>query len=404
MEQTSQIAEVIGMDAHSRKISLCLMRKVNGKIVKVRTIATTIDALETTYARQMPPGVLTVLEASTNSVSIVRRLGAAGWPAQQLCADVLSGLSRQDRINDRIDAENLARVYLNYGIELRTVFTPTPSGTDMRETFFAYRDAKKDSTRAACRIWSFCSRHGLDVDRKIGKKRCRDLLAEGKKRGWSEPVLRRAAGLVGDWERAAAICDERERAIDGEVFRSDVMTRLQQIPGVRSIAAFALFAFVEDIRRFENPKKLVAYIGLNPSVCGSGEKEAKRKVSKFGRGDLKAILVEAAQSAMRTDTPLAKWAKHLLAKGKEWNVAIAALARKIAALCWHVMMGHPAQSRERQRATAVKLTRLAHRVGKDAVRAAGFASVKEFVAATCSTLYSHLPEKVDTENSLGQTA
>ena len=404
MEQTSQIAEVIGMDAHSRKISLCLMRKVGGKIVKVKTIATTLDALEATYASQMPPGVLTVLEASTNSVSIVRRLGAAGWPAQQLCSDVLSGLSRQDRINDRIDAETLARVYLRYGPELRTVFTPTPSGTDMRETFFAYRDAKKDSTRAACRIWSFCSRHGLDVDRKIGKKRCHELLAEGKARGWSEPVLRRAAGLVGDWERADALCDERERAIDGEVFRSDVMTRLQQIPGVRSIAAFALFAFVEDIRRFENPKKLVAYIGLNPTVCGSGEKEAKRKVSKFGRGDLKAILVEAAQTVMRTDTPLAKWAKHLTAKGKDRQVAVVALARKIAVLCWHIMMGHPAPSRERLRATAAKLTRLAHRVGKDTIRATGFASVKEFVAATCSTIYSHLPEKVDSENGLGQTA
>jgi len=404
MEQESQTAEVIGMDAHSRKISLCHMRKEGGKIVRVKTIATTLDALEATYARQMPKGVLTVLEASTNSVSIVRRLGAAGWSAKQLCSDVLSGLSRQDRINDRIDAENLARVYLRYGPELRTVFTPTPSGTDMRETFFAYRDAKKDSTRAANRIWSFCSRHGLDVDRKIGKKRCRDLLAEGKARGWSEPVLRRAAGLVGDWERANAICDERERAIDGEVFRNGMMIRLQQIPGVRSIAAFALFAFIEDIHRFETPKKLVAYIGLNPTVCGSGEKEARRNVSRFGRGDLKAILVEAAQSAMRTDTPLAKWAKHLLAKGKEWNVAIAALARKIAVFCWHILMGHPAPSRERQRATAAKLVRLAHRVKKDTIRSAGFQSVTDFVAATCSTIYSHLPEKANAENCLCQTA
>lgn len=404
MEDTSQIAEVIGMDAHSRKISLCHMRKEGGKVVRVKTIATTLDALEATYARQMPQGVLTVLEASTNSVSIVRRLAAAGWGAKQLCSDVLSGLSRQDRINDRIDAENLARVYLRYGPELRTVFTPSRAGTDMRETFFAYRDARKDATRAANRIWSFCSRHGLDVDRRIGKRRCKALLAEGVARGWSESVMERAKGLVGEWERANELCEARERAIDGEVFRNEAMIRLQQIPGMRSIAAFALFAFIEDIHRFETPKKLVAYIGLNPTVCGSGEKEARRNVSRFGRRDLKAILVEAAQSAMRTDTPMAKWAKHLLAKGKEWNVAIAALARKIAVLCWHILMGHPAPSRERLRATAAKLVRLAHRVKKDTVRSAGFASVEEFVAATCSKIYSHLPGNVDAENSLCQTA
>ncbi|MBR4612615.1 MAG: hypothetical protein IKO40_07860 [Kiritimatiellae bacterium] len=45
------------------------------------------------------------------------------------------------------------------------MFTPSPGGTDMRETFFAYRDARKDATRAANRIWSFCSHHGIDMDR-----------------------------------------------------------------------------------------------------------------------------------------------------------------------------------------------------------------------------------------------
>jgi transposase len=404
MEQTSQIAEVIGMDAHSRKISLCLMRKVGGKIVKVKTIATTLDALEATYARQMPPGVLTVLEASTNSVSIVRRLGAMGRPAKQLCADVLSGLSRQDRVNDRIDAEKLARAYLRYGPELREVFTPSPCGTDRRETYFAYRDARKDETRAANRIWSFCSRHGLDVDRKIGKRRCAALLAEGGARGWSEAVMERARGLVSDWERADAVCRERGRAIEREVFANPDMTRLQQVPGVRFIGAFALVAFVEDVRRFASPKKLVSYIGLNPSVCGSGEKEAKREVSKFGRSDLKAIFVEAAQSAMRTDSPAARWAKRLLARGKEWNVAIAALARKLAVLCWHILMGHPAPSRERQCATAAKLGRLAFCVGKEAVRRAGFASATEFVAARCSMLYGHLPETVKGEGRLCSNA
>ena len=196
-----------------------------------------------------------MLEASTNSVSIVRRLGAMGRPAKQLCADVLSGLSRQDRVNDRIDAE-----------------------------------------------------------------------------------------------------------------------------------------------------KLASYIGLNPSVCGSGEKEAKGEVSRFGRSDLKAIFVEAAQSAMRTDSPAARWAKRLLARGKEWNVAIAALARKLAVLCWHILMGHPAPSRERQYATAAKLGRLAFCVGKEAVRRAGFASATEFVAARCSMLYGHLPETVKGEGRLCSNA
>ena len=43
--------------------------------------------------------------------------------------------------------------------------------------------------------------------------------------------------------------------------------------GVREVIAFALGAFVGDIQRFANPKKLVKYVGLNPAFDNSGESE-----------------------------------------------------------------------------------------------------------------------------------
>jgi hypothetical protein len=222
------------------------------------------------------------------------------------------------------------------------------------------------------------------VDRKIGKKRCGDLLREGKARGWSEGTLSRAKGLVEDWLHAEAVCNGREKALEKEVFGNPAMTRLQQVPGIRFVGAFALVAFVEEIQRFRTAKKLSAYIGLNPTVNRSGEDEGKGKLSKFGRGDLKAVFVEVAQSAMKTDSPLVGWAKHLLARGKPWNVAMAALARKLSVLCWHILMGHPVPDRERVRVTKRKLAlpgppqnsalrgRLAGRVGQEAVKAAGY--------------------------------
>lgn len=399
MEETSQI-EVIGMDAHSRKLALCHMRRAGGKTVKVKTVATTLDALEKTYAKQMPPGVLTVLEASGNSFSIVRRLNAIGWPAKVLNSDVLSGLSRQDRVNDRIDAENLARVYLSRGDDLRTVFAPSMDGVEKRETYFAYRDAKKDMTRAANRIWAFCNRHGLDVDGRMSGKRGKALLAEAKKRGWTAPVVERLEGLLSDWVRAGENCRHRERAIERAVLGNDYMRRLQQVPGLRYIGAFALVAFVEDIRRFDNPKKLVSFIGLNPSVSESGEMGGGRKVSDFGRRDLKSLFVEAAQSAMRTDNAMTKWARHLLAEGKKWNPVMVALARKLAVLCWHILMGHPTPSRERESATRSKLIRLAWLAGKECVKSSGYSSGKEFADTVCSALYCHLPEERAVEVAL----
>jgi len=383
---------VVGMDAHSRKLSLCLMRREGDRIVKLKSVATTLDALEGTYMKQMPSGVLTVLEASTNSFIIASRLKAIGFGTKVLCSDVLSGLSRQDRVNDRIDAENLARAYLRYGPELRAVFTPTERGMEMREMYFAYRDAKKDMTRMSNRIWSFCSRHGLDVDKRMSRSRGEGLLRDVRAMGWTAPLAERAGSLVAEWEHARGRCGTLEKAIERAVFEDERMRRLQQVPGVRSIGAFALVAFVEDVRRFDNPKKLVSYIGLNPSVSASGEKESRRKVSDFGRSDLKSIFVEAAQSAMRTDCAMTKWARHLLAEGKEWNKVMVALARKLVVLCWHILMGHPTPNREREAATARKFVRLARQVGKELVRASGYSSADEFAEAECSKLYGHLPE------------
>jgi hypothetical protein len=83
---------------------------------------------------------------------------------------------------------------------------------------------------------------------------------------------------------------------------------------------------------------------------------------------------------------------------------MAALARKLSVLCWHILMGHPVPDRERERATKRKLAlpgspqssalrgRLAGRVGKEAVKAAGYGKKAGYVAAVAAKLYGHLPE------------
>ena len=69
---------LVGMDLHSEKGELCLTRWVHGSdSVKVASITTTVAALEGTYRRQIPEGSLTVMEATTNSFAVARRLRAA---------------------------------------------------------------------------------------------------------------------------------------------------------------------------------------------------------------------------------------------------------------------------------------------------------------------------------------
>jgi transposase len=98
------------------------------------------------------------------------------------------------------------------------------------------------------------------------------------------------------------------------------------------IIAFAIAAVVGDITRFANPKKLVAYLGLAPSVADSGLSiRGRGGLVPFGRGDLRALLIQSSHNALRQrNSPLHAWGWKLCLRKSNKNVAVAAVARKLS--------------------------------------------------------------------------
>ncbi len=69
------------------------------------------------------------------------------------------------------------------------------------------------------------------------------------------------------------------------------------VPGVNVICAATFMAAIGEIGRFENPRKLVGYLGLDPRVSQSGSGPATHgRISKQGSGAVRHALVEAAWS------------------------------------------------------------------------------------------------------------
>ena len=109
------------------------------------------------------------------------------------------------------------------------------------------------------------------------------------------------------------------------------------IPGVDVAAACTLIAAIGDIRRFDSPRKLAAYLGLDPRVRQSGEKPARHgRISKRGNPHARHVLVEAAWQAMRTPGPLRAFGERIRAR-KGTQVAAVAVARKIATIAWQML-------------------------------------------------------------------
>lgn len=75
---------------------------------------------------------------------------------------------------------------------------------------------------------------------------------------------------------------------------------IMTIPGIGYINGGMILGEIGDIHRFSSPNKLLAYVGLDPSVYQSGNFQAKKtRMSKRGSKVLKYALVNAAHNAVK---------------------------------------------------------------------------------------------------------
>jgi len=158
--------------------------------------------------------------------------------------------------------------------------------------------------------------------------------------------------------------------------------------GIRHRVAFALMTMLGDVHRFATAKKLVGYLGLAPRKTQSGndKNDYDGGVGKFGRGDVRGLLIQSAHDALiQRQSPWHKWGWKLMVK-KHRNQAAAAIARKIAVSVWHLLMGHFTPLFEVTEHLRTKLLRLATVLGKDVIKSLGFDDRDAFVDAQIKSI------------------
>ena len=386
---------LVGMDLHSRKITLTVSNWIYGAdpIVKKRFLDVSLDALESTYERNISKDSLTIIEASTNSFAVVKRLKKIGYKAVVVYSSILKGFSRDDKINDKIDSEKLTVAYARFGQTRADIFIPSDEFSGYRDIVYGYRNAVKDTTRISNRIWSFCSAHGMVLPKRKRDRKVADVRGMADAMKMIGQARFHLDDLLEEYEHVSKRRDKYYREIVRIVSGNKEMIRVMQSPGIGILTAFALVAFVEDVRRFEDAKKLVAYIGVNPRVSASGEDKGPDAMTTFGNKVLKGLFIQVGQSLLRRKTShgVTRWARAKVAEGKPYLKMCIAAANKSVTYAWHILMGHPAPNRENERMYRSKMKDLAYNLGKDALKGMGFDSPAAFVEHHVAPLYAHLP-------------
>jgi len=169
-------------------------------------------------------------------------------------------------------------------------------------------------------------------------------------------------------------CSERITRLDEQLLKAadewrwaPTVKALQALRGVSLLTAVNIVAEIGDFNRFQNPKELMAYLGLVPSEHSSGDRIRRGGITKTGNSHARRLCVESAwsyhyqarvtqlllkrheglprdilQIAWKAQLRLCTRFRRLRARGKPVQVVVVAIARELVGFMWDIARRIPA--------------------------------------------------------------
>lgn len=141
--------------------------------------------------------------------------------------------------------------------------------------------------------------------------------------------------------------DQLEREIAALQKQLEGAAKLRQVPGIGVLGSTALAATLGDGRAWRSGREFSASIGLVPAHSGTGGKVRIGHLSKRGDPYLRTLLIHGARSVIEHAKDKPRWLIELLAR-RPRNVAIVALANKMARTAWALVAHGRAYQRDWQ--------------------------------------------------------
>jgi transposase len=323
---------IIGMDIHRVFAEVVALR--DGKLTRLGRVDMRRDRLEAFARSTLTRDDHVVVEATGNAAAVVEvlaphvgRVVVANPKQVRLIADAKVK-------TDRIDAAVLARLYAS-GF-LPEVWVADERTQAIRRRVTRRTQLVRQRTRLKNVVQSILHAHLVPPcphQDLFGKSGRAWLAGQWLPEDEREAVERHVREL----DRLGEELQSVERDIARCALEDDAVKRLMTVPGIDMVVAVGLAAAIGDVGRFASPERLVAYLGLNPSVHQSGEGPAHHgRITKQGRGQARGMLVEAAWSAARSPGPLRAFFLRIAARRGQ-HVAAVAAARKMAVVVWHML-------------------------------------------------------------------
>ena len=231
--------------------------------------------------------------------------------------------------NDREDARLLLQLLREN--RFPKLWVPSPENRDLRQLLLHRHRLVQMRTRVKNQLHAIALNEGVQRRSRLWSKAGRAQLESFALAPW---MARRRHDLLQLLDQLTPQIAELSQAIEQEAQRRPEVQRLTTHPGVGPITALAFVLVLGTPDRFRCGKQVGSYLGLIPCEDSSAGKQRLGHLSKQGNTLLRYLLVEAAQAAVRCDPQWRRRFVHL-AMRRQRNIAIAAMARKLAvSLYW----------------------------------------------------------------------
>ena len=123
---------------------------------------------------------------------------------------------------------------------------------------------------------------------------------------------------------------------------ADIVTSLHSvimtIPGIGAVNGGMILGEIGDVHRFSEPKKLLAFAGLDPSVYQSGNFQApKTRMSKRGSAVLRYALMNAAHNVVKNNATFKAYYDAKRAENRSHYNALGHCADKLVRVIWKML-------------------------------------------------------------------
>lgn len=323
--------DFIGLDL-SDKTGTYVVISAEGEVIQEGKLRLTQAGLSKVFAARPPARI--AIEVGAHSPWVSRALCQLGYKVTVANPRQVKLIFKGHKKNDRLDAENLARLLRMDPAMLRPVSHRGPAAqADLarlrgRDVLVRARTRLINSVRSMVKATGG-RLPGCSADSFHGK--VKDDLPEMLKPAL-EPMLETIRGLG---EQIRLMTRQLEKLADERYPETKV---LRQLRGVGALTSLGYVLTLEEPRRFSKSRAVGAFLGLTARQYDSGESHPQLRITKAGDPFLRRLLVQSAQYILGPfgeDCDLRRWGLGLM-RGSNNKIlkkkAVIAVARKLAVL------------------------------------------------------------------------